>query len=70
VPDVAYDLDCDEVSGSNFSVVGDDVNGFDGDGDRIACETWTGKASKPGSFGSSRSTGTGPQTRSGPQRRR
>jgi micrococcal nuclease len=39
IPDSSQDLDCSDVSASNFRVVGQDVYGFDGDGDRIACES-------------------------------
>ena len=33
------DLDCAEVNGSNFTVVGSDPHGFDGDGDGRGCES-------------------------------
>jgi len=33
------DLDCGEIGYSNFSVVGDDPHGFDGDRDGIGCES-------------------------------
>ena len=33
------DLDCGEIGYSNFSVVGDDPHGFDGDNDGIGCES-------------------------------
>jgi hypothetical protein len=38
VPIVSYDLNCDDVNGSYFQVVGYDKHGFDGDNDGIACE--------------------------------
>lgn len=38
IPNVPYDLDCPEVSATNFAVPGRDPNGFDGDGDGIGCE--------------------------------
>jgi hypothetical protein len=38
VPVVSFDLDCADV-GSNFHVKGSNLHGFDGDGDRVACET-------------------------------
>jgi hypothetical protein len=38
IPNVSYDLDCGDVSATNFHVVGYDQYGFDGDGDGIACE--------------------------------
>jgi hypothetical protein len=37
VPDVGYDVDCAEVDGP-VEVIGDDVDGLDGDGDGVACE--------------------------------
>lgn len=37
VPNVSYDLDCDDISGS-VNVVGSDPHGFDGDGDGSGCE--------------------------------
>jgi hypothetical protein len=33
------DLDCSDVPGSNFTVVGSDPHGFDGDGDGVGCES-------------------------------
>lgn len=33
------DLDCADVSYSNFEVIGSDPHGFDGDGDGVGCET-------------------------------
>ncbi len=38
IPVVPYDLDCGDVGAVNFSSVGSDPNGFDGDGDGVACE--------------------------------
>jgi beta-lactam-binding protein with PASTA domain len=38
IPNVSYDLNCSDVSATNFHVVGYDQYGFDGDGDGIACE--------------------------------
>jgi micrococcal nuclease len=37
VPQVSYDLDCGDISGS-VKVVGTDKHGFDGDGDGYGCE--------------------------------
>ncbi len=37
VPQVAYDLNCDDIAGS-VTVVGSDPHGFDGDGDGSGCE--------------------------------
>ena len=39
IPIVSYDLDCSDIPDRNFRVVGRDIHNFDGDGDRIACET-------------------------------
>jgi hypothetical protein len=33
------DLDCDEISHSNFRVIGNDPHGFDADNDGIGCES-------------------------------
>jgi hypothetical protein len=38
VPDTGGDVDCGEISDTNLSVVGDDVDGLDRDGDGVACE--------------------------------
>lgn len=40
IPDVPYDLDCDDVGETDFSSIGYDPHGFDGDGDGVACESW------------------------------
>lgn len=37
VPQVSYDLNCDDIGGS-VTVVGSDRHGFDGDGDGYGCE--------------------------------
>ncbi|MGH2755174.1 MAG: hypothetical protein ACRDLB_12175 [Actinomycetota bacterium] len=37
VPNVSYDLNCDDIAGS-VTVVGSDPHGFDGDGDGSGCE--------------------------------
>lgn len=37
VPQVSYDLNCDDIAGS-VTVVGSDPHGFDGDGDGSGCE--------------------------------
>ncbi len=42
VPNVAYDIDCNDVSAKSFLVIGFDQYGFDGDGDGIACEPYYG----------------------------
>ena len=39
IPPPPPDLDCDDVSFNNFTVVGTDPHGFDGDDDGIGCET-------------------------------
>lgn len=39
VPDSSGDVDCPEIDGTDISVVGDDVNGLDADGDGVACES-------------------------------
>lgn len=39
IPPSPPDLDCAQVSGSNFTVVGSDPHGFDGDGDGVGCES-------------------------------
>jgi hypothetical protein len=39
VPLVPYDLDCADIARS-VEVIGDDVHGFDGDGDGYGCETY------------------------------
>jgi len=41
------DLDCDEISYSNFRVVGDDPHGFDTDFDGIGCEVGSPQSSNP-----------------------
>jgi micrococcal nuclease len=38
IPPPPPDLDCADVSASNFKVVGSDPHGFDGDYDGIGCE--------------------------------
>ena len=44
------DLDCADVSASNFPVVGRDPHGFDGDNDGVGCESGSRRqhAQKPG----------------------
>jgi hypothetical protein len=37
VPQVSYDLNCDDIGGS-VTVIGSDPHGFDGDGDGYGCE--------------------------------
>jgi hypothetical protein len=39
VPNTGYDVNCADVAATDFSVVGEDVDGLDGDGDGIACES-------------------------------
>lgn len=39
IPPPPPDLDCPDVSGSNFTVVGNDPHGFDGDNDGVGCES-------------------------------
>lgn len=39
IPTGVGDLNCPDVNGSNFTVVGTDIYGFDRDGDGIACES-------------------------------
>lgn len=39
IPPPPPDLDCADVNGSNFTVVGSDPHGFDGDGDGRGCES-------------------------------
>jgi hypothetical protein len=39
VPDTGADVDCTEISDTDLTVVGDDVDGLDRDGDGIACES-------------------------------
>jgi hypothetical protein len=39
VPDTGGDVDCTEIADTNLTVVGDDVDGLDRDGDGIACES-------------------------------
>jgi micrococcal nuclease len=39
IPNSSADLDCSDVNATNFRVVGDDVYAFDGDGDKVACES-------------------------------
>jgi hypothetical protein len=38
IPPAPPDLDCDDVNGSNFTVIGDDPHGFDGNRDGVGCE--------------------------------
>jgi micrococcal nuclease len=38
IPVYPPDIDCDDVTASNFRSVGTDPHGFDADGDRVACE--------------------------------
>ena len=38
LPPPPPDLDCADVSGSSFAVVGSDPHRFDGDGDGVGCE--------------------------------
>jgi len=50
-PDVCIpyppDLDCDEISYSNFRVIGNDPHGFDRDNDGIGCEVGSPQSSNP-----------------------
>lgn len=39
IPPAPPDLDCADVPYSNFTVVGTDPHGFDGDGDGVGCES-------------------------------
>jgi endonuclease YncB( thermonuclease family) len=39
IPAPSPDLDCGDVNGTNFSVVGSDPHGFDSDGDGVGCES-------------------------------
>jgi hypothetical protein len=39
IPPPPPDLDCADVNGSNFTVVGSDPHGFDADNDGVGCET-------------------------------
>jgi hypothetical protein len=39
IPVYPPDLDCPQVNATNFTVVGSDPHGFDGDSDGIGCET-------------------------------
>ena len=39
IPPPPPDLDCADVSGSNFTVVGKDPHGFDGNDDGVGCES-------------------------------
>jgi hypothetical protein len=39
IPPPPPDLDCADVPYTNFTVVGDDPHGFDGDNDGVGCET-------------------------------
>lgn len=39
IPSSSSDLDCPDVPFHDFKVTGVDVYGFDGDGDRVACES-------------------------------
>jgi micrococcal nuclease len=39
IPPPPPDLDCDEIPFSDFSVVGSDPHGFDGNGDGVGCES-------------------------------
>ena len=39
IPPPPPDKDCDDVNGSNFTVVGNDPHGFDSDNDGVGCES-------------------------------
>lgn len=39
IPPNSPDLDCDEITSSNFRVIPPDPHGFDGDKDGIGCES-------------------------------
>jgi hypothetical protein len=39
IPPPPPDLDCGDISFTNFTVVGNDPHGFDGDNDGVGCET-------------------------------
>jgi hypothetical protein len=39
IPPPPPDLDCADVSGTNFTVIGSDPHGFDGNNDGVGCET-------------------------------
>ena len=39
IPHYPPDLDCGDVSATNFAVTGSDPHGFDGDGDGVGCES-------------------------------
>jgi Ca2+-binding RTX toxin-like protein len=39
IPPPPPDLDCADVNGTNFTVVGDDPHGFDSDNDGVGCES-------------------------------
>ena len=39
IPPPPPDLDCDEVNGSNFTVLPPDPHGFDGNSDGVGCES-------------------------------
>jgi micrococcal nuclease len=39
IPTYPPDLDCGDVSATNFAVIGNDPHGFDGDHDGVGCET-------------------------------
>ena len=43
IPPPPPNLNCDDVSASNFEVVGSDPHGFDGDNDGIGCEDGNGE---------------------------
>jgi hypothetical protein len=40
VPTDMGDVDCGDLIETDFDVVGVDVDGLDGDGDGVACESW------------------------------
>ena len=40
IPADEYDLDCDEVDDTDFTVDGEDPYGFDGDADGVGCESY------------------------------
>ena len=39
IPPPSPDLDCGDINGTNFTVIGSDPHGFDGNGDGIGCES-------------------------------
>ena len=39
IPPPSPDLDCGDINGTNFTVVGSDPHGFDGNDDGIGCES-------------------------------